>query len=197
MGVVDSAAVRAAAVLADLGREQAARVLRYLDDRAVNELLLGAEFWRQHEGRVDAPESSAALSRLRSADPATLGAILVREQAQTVAVVLGLLSAERAAAVLSELPESSRTSALTRLSTLERVNRDLLALVIETLVAELDSVGELAQVEGPTRAVTLMGGGNGSQREKVLTALEREDPRAAEAMRTRLANGTPNGNPES
>jgi flagellar motor switch protein FliG len=186
MGVVDSAAVRAAAVLADLGREQAARVLRYLDDRAVNELLLGAEFWRQHEGRTDTPQESPVLSRLRRADPATLGAILTREQPQTVAVVLGLLSAERAASVIAALPEASRALALTRLSTLERVNRDVLDLVVETLVAELDSVGELHRVEGSTRTVALMGGVHGVERERVMAAIEREDPRAAESLRALL-----------
>ncbi|MDZ4696629.1 MAG: hypothetical protein SGI86_15905 [Deltaproteobacteria bacterium] len=188
MGVVDSAAVQAAAVLVDLGREQAARVLRYLDDRAVNELLLGAVFWRQHEGGADAPQESPALSRLRRADPATLGAILTREQPQTVAVVLGLLSAERAAAVIAQLPEASRASALTRLSTLERVNRDVLDLVLETLVAELESVGELHRVDGSTRTVALMSGVDSVEREKVLSAIGREDPRAAESLRARLGH---------
>ena len=104
--------------------------------------------FRTRQGRRDeaapGPQGSP-LSVLGMASPRDIVEFLQGEHPQTVAVVLSQLAADKAAAVLAELPRDEQVDVSRRIASLEKVDLVTLSEVQEALVGRLNEFAARAQ----------------------------------------------------
>lgn len=157
--------------------------------RSVAEQVLGTDrAKRAFDGVLPPPAVDEAMAPIAHADPEALAMLLSREQAQTVALVLGAMERSRASAVMRRLPENSRGAILARLATLESVSPEILREVAQELANELraSAVGGMRQFDGRGAAVELLRSAPVAQQQEAVQAIEREDPDLAAELRSRL-----------
>jgi flagellar motor switch protein FliG len=150
---------------------------------------LGPEAARRAFDGLPAPQPvDEILGPVAEADAEALAMILAREQPQTIALVLGSLEQERAAALLRLLPDRLRPSVLRRLATLESVTAEVLREVGRALQAELRSAdgGATRRMDGKAAAVSLLRGCPAVQQTEVVGEIEKEDPELASLLRSKL-----------
>ncbi len=157
--------------------------------REVATLVLGADKARRaFDGVVPPPEVDEMLGPIAQADPEALAMVLAREQAQTVALVLGAMERGRAAEVMKRLPEANRGPILSRLATLESVSPDVLREVGQALAMELraSASGGMRQFDGKGAAVDLLRRAPVAQQTEAVQSIEKDDPDLAAELRSRL-----------
>ncbi len=152
------------------------RYLRRLATRALGEA-------RTQEIFVDAPQTS--MERLAGADHSALALVLENEHPQLVAAVISQLDTEKAARVMQELPEASRTAVLERLGRLNEVPAGLLEEVAQALSAELPQGGAEASmsVDGVARSAALVRRLGRETGELLLSQLSQDDSTLAAQIR--------------
>jgi flagellar motor switch protein FliG len=143
---------------------------------------------RAFDGVAQAPIQDEHLGVVSTADPEALATILVREQPQTAALVLGSLDVSRAGLVLKHIPEHQRPQILKRLATLESVDPDVLREVAAALSHELSESISLGtkRVEGKAAAAQLLRRCPAAQQTEVVAEIEKDDPELAADLRARL-----------
>jgi flagellar motor switch protein FliG len=143
---------------------------------------------RAFDGVVPAPPPDEFLGAIARADSESVAMVLMREQPQTVALVLSALGTEKAAAVMEHLPEAQRSSVLRRMATVESVAPEMLKEVGEALTIELRAIaaGGIRKVDGKTVAVELLRRQAAQQQGEVVSQIERDDPALAAELRSKL-----------
>ena len=157
--------------------------------RAVAEQVMGKEkAQRVFDGLAAPPQVDEAMEPIANADSEALAMVLAREQAQTVALVLGAMERDRAADVMAHLPESLRGNILNRLATLESVSPDILREVANAIAVELraSASGGMRQFDGKGAAVELLRSAPVAQQQDVVQQIEKDDPDLAADLRARL-----------
>ncbi|HVU05611.1 MAG TPA: FliG C-terminal domain-containing protein [Polyangiaceae bacterium] len=152
------------------------RYLRRLATRALGEA-------KTQEIFVDAPQT--AMERLAGTDAAALALVLENEHPQLIAAVLSQLDTEKAARVVQDLPEATRTAVLERLGRLHEVPAGLLEEIASALTAELPS-GEAEaamSVDGISRSAALVRRLGRETGELLLGALSQDDATLATQIR--------------
>lgn len=157
--------------------------------RAVATSVFGAErAQRAFDGVLPPPAVDEALEPISTADPEALAMVLAREQAQTVALVLGAMERERAGLVMKHLPEANRGQIIARLATLESVSPEILREVAVALSLELraSAAGGMRQFDGRGAAVDLLRRSPVAQQQEAVQSIEKDDPDLAAELRSRL-----------
>jgi len=157
--------------------------------REMVELTHGPEITRRaFDGVMAAPMPDEALGPIADADPESLAMVLAREQAQTVALVLSALSAEKSGAVIAFLPEKNRPEIIRRMASVESVAPEVLREVRQALTHELQSVVAegMRKVDGKGAALEMLRRASGEQQTEVLASIEMDDPALALDLRNKL-----------
>jgi len=157
--------------------------------REMAERALGQEVVRRAFDGAQTPVlADEALGAVANADPEDLATLLVREQAQTAALVLGALDPDRASAVINRIPEVRRPEILRRLAALEAVDPGVLRAVGAALSQELDQSVALGirRVDGKAAAAALLRRCPALQQSEVVAEIERDDPDLAADLRNML-----------
>lgn len=152
------------------------RYLRRVAMRALGEA-------KTQEIFVDAPQS--AIEKLASADALALAGVLENEHPQLVAAILSQLDTDKAADVLSGLPETLRPVVLERLATMTEVPAGLLEEVAAALSAELPAAEAEASmsVDGVSRSAALVRKLGRETGEALLGLLEEQNGELATEIR--------------
>ncbi len=133
--------------------------------------------------RAKSPEQSFAA--LKRADPRQVAQFLLKEHAQTVALILTNLPPEQTAAVLNEFTEEQRNDILYRIATLGKVSPALLAEMeqaVETM--SLAEVGQpMSAVGGAGPVAAILNAIPGPAGKAMLTHLETVDGQLAGEVR--------------
>ncbi len=155
------------------------------------EMLVKAEHEQSREilGRLSTAISHAPFASLRTVDGALLRPFLEDEHPQTIALVLGHLSSEQAALVLSGLPDAVRADVAHRLATMDKTSPEVVRVVESHLVRSLATLGDARDHVTVGGLDPLVGIMNRSQRETeraILLGIEERDPTLAEDLRSKM-----------
>lgn len=128
------------------------------------------------------------LGPVASADTESLAMVLLREQPQTIALVLSSLTPERAASVMDRLPLALRPQVVRRMATVEGVAPEVLREVRIALTSELQSLDAegMRRVDGRSAALEILRRSPAAQQSEILTNIEKDDPQLSNDLRSKL-----------
>ena len=143
---------------------------------------------RAFDGVLPPPQPDEVLGPISEADPEALAMVLIREQPQTIALVLSAIEADRAAAALEKLPAAIRPQVIRRMATIESVAPEVLKEVGQALALELRAVvaGGMRKVDGKSAALELLRRTPTAQQSEVVAEIEKDDPELAASLKTKL-----------
>jgi len=126
-----------------------------------------------------------SLDRVAAAEVDTLAGLLVNEDPQLTAALLSQLPADKAAAILELLPETSRPIVLTRLGTMKEIPGHLVEEIAGALAAELPEpgAGGGVPVDGVARSAALVRELTKETCELLLSDVEAENELLAQEIR--------------
>jgi flagellar motor switch protein FliG len=139
---------------------------------------------RVTQGRLELP-----FEFLHRADPRQVLSFIENEHPQTITLVLAHMPADRAAMVLSGLPEDRQRTVAHRLATMDRTSPDVIEQVEQALERRLSSVlqpSEMSAVGGVQSLVDILNRSDRGTERLILETLEREDPELADEVRQRM-----------
>lgn len=128
------------------------------------------------------------LGPVSTADADSLAMILLREQPQTIALVLSALTPERAAQVMDRLPLAMRPQVVRRMAVVDAVAPEVLREVRTALTNELQQlVAEgMRKVDGRSAALEILRRSAATQQTEILAAIEKDEPNLAGDLRSKL-----------
>ena len=143
---------------------------------------------RAFEGVQPPPPPDEVLGPIVEADPESLGMILAREHAQTVALVLSAMGPERAPPVIGYLPEDLKPAVLSRMATVDLAAPEVLREVGQALARELDAMvaDGMRQVDGRGTALAILRQSPSKQQQVVITEIEQNDMDLAQDLKSKL-----------
>ncbi len=143
---------------------------------------------RAFEGVQPPPPPDEVLGPIVEADPVSLGMILAREHAQTVALVLSAMGPERALPVMQHLPEDLKPAVLSRMASVDSVAPEVLREVGQALARELAAMvaDGMRQVDGRGTALAILRQSPSKQQQVVITEIEQSDVDLAQDLKTKL-----------
>ena len=127
----------------------------------------------------------APFKEINKVSPKLLAQILRNEHPQTLALIIGNLGGDQAAALLTNLPAGVRTEILMRLANLEAVPEEMLMAVDKVLQSQLIAMGgkEGKKVGGVQAVAEILNAVDRSTEEEVLAEIEEESSSMAEEIR--------------
>lgn len=127
----------------------------------------------------------APFRELGQVSPRMLSQILRNEHPQTLALILGHLSSDQAASLLTSLPASVRAEVLVRLARLESVPEEMLMEVDKVLTSQLIAMGgkEGKKVGGVQSVAEILNSVDRATEEEVLSEIEEDSAQLAEDIR--------------
>jgi flagellar motor switch protein FliG len=137
-----------------------------------------------------AAQTDKLLSPLLAAEPGALAEALSGEHPQTSALLLLHLPADRAAKVLSALPDASRAETVRRMATMRQVRGEVLDAVTAGIRERVSTASARPVEDDPSRALdrtaaVLQSLSRAAARE-VLDVIERQDAEQAAQLRNRV-----------
>lgn len=127
----------------------------------------------------------APFRELGQVSPRMLSQILRNEHPQTLALILGHLSSDQAASLLTSLPAGVRAEVLVRLARLESVPEEMLMEVDKVLTSQLIAMGgkEGKKVGGVQSVAEILNSVDRATEEEVLSEIEEDSAQLAEDIR--------------
>ncbi len=122
---------------------------------------------------------------IRSADPRVLANVVRGEHPQTIALVLSILSVKKACELVTHLPDKMRVEVITRMASLEKVDKRVLEDVEQVLKEELESLGnaEGRQLGGVELVATILNQMDRTLESQLLEKIEDATPELAEKIK--------------
>ena len=157
--------------------------------KSMLEATLGEEEAREILDRVTQGRVELPFEFLHRADPRQILSFIENEHPQTITLVLAHIPAERAALILSGLPEDQQRTVAHRLATMDRTSPDVIEQVEHALQRRLSSVlqpTEMSAVGGVQTLVDILNRTDRTTERLILETLERDDPELAEEVRQRM-----------
>lgn len=139
---------------------------------------------RVTQGRIELP-----FEFLHRADPRQVLSFIQDEHPQTITLVLAHMPADRAAMVLSGLPEDLQRDIAHRLAVMDRTSPDVIEQVERALERRLSSVlqpSEMTVVGGVQTLVDVLNRADRTTERLILESLEEQDPELADEVRQRM-----------
>lgn len=157
--------------------------------REVLEAGLGAQRAAEILDRLTATMTERPFEFLRRADPRQVLTYLQDEHPQTIALVLAHMGPEKAAMVLSGLPEHLQGDIAHRIAVMDHTSPDVVRQIEQVLERKLSSVLGTAKDEaagGIKPLVEILNRADRTTERLILEALERENQELAEEVRSRM-----------
>lgn len=139
---------------------------------------------RVTQGRLELP-----FEFLHRADPRQVLSFIEGEHPQTITLVLAHMPPERAAMVLSGLPEDQQRTVAHRLAVMDRTSPDVIEQVEQALERRLSSVlqpSEMSAVGGVQALVDILNRSDRGTERLILESLEMADPELVDEVRQRM-----------
>lgn len=137
------------------------------------------------QGRLDMP-----FEFLEHADTRQVVSFLQDEHPQTITLVLTHMPVDRAALVISGLPEDLQKEVAIRIATMERTSPDVVEHVEAVMASRLSSVlqptGEATDVGGVGSLVDILNRADRATERLILEGLEALDPQLADEVRQKM-----------
>ncbi len=107
------------------------------------------------------------------------------EHPQTIALILASLKSERAAEILSDLPEQIQADVAMRIVKMDQVPKEVIQEVDQMLHKEIRGIGDSGsrEVDGTTALANILNEIDKSSEEQILSLIEEEDEQMAEEVR--------------
>jgi flagellar motor switch protein FliG len=150
---------------------------------------LGPEKAREVLGRLSAALVDMPFEFLRRVDPRLVLSFLQEEHPQTMALVLGHMPSEQAAAVLSGLPENVQADVARRLAVMDRTSPEIVKQVGAYLERRLSTIlqsSDFAKVGGVGPLVEIINHSDRTTERLILEGLDRVDPELADEVRAHM-----------
>ena len=150
---------------------------------------LGPEKARDVLSRLSAALVDMPFEFLRRVDPRLVLSFLQEEHPQTMALVLGHMPSEQAAAVLSGLPESVQADVARRLAVMDRTSPEIVKQVGAYLEKRLSTIlqsSDFSKVGGVKPLVEIINHSDRQTERLILEGLDRIDPALAEEVRAHM-----------
>ncbi len=130
--------------------------------------------------------TSHALEFLNTVDPKITKNIVIKEQPQTIALILAYMQPDRASQVLAILPEDMRADVVLRMSHLDPVSPEILQDIEEVLEEEIKAIGALSSenVGGLEQVAEMFNQMDKSSMTEILTEIEELNPELADNIRS-------------
>ena len=157
--------------------------------RSILEETLGEEHANDILDRVTQGRLELPFEFLHRADPRQVLTFIEHEHPQTITLVLAHMPADKAAMVLSGLPEEAQRSVAHRLAVMDRTSPDVIEQVEQVLERRLSSVlqpSEMSAVGGVQSLVDILNRSDRGTERLILESLERGDPELADEIRQRM-----------
>lgn len=142
------------------------------------------------QGQKLSEQLGRGTGRMRSlemADASIVGRILRLEHPQTIAMILAHATADKASAILMQLPEALRTEIMIRLSKLEPVDPELIMEIDQHLIEEIEKMGSLHQRKlGGSRKVAEILNRLDKDGQQILANIEERSPDLSEEIRQKM-----------
>lgn len=121
----------------------------------------------------------------RKSDPIQLLKTIVNEHPQTIALILCFLQSDKAAAILSGLPEEIKSDVAYRIATMNKTSPKVIKQVEQILDKKLSNVleGNFESYGGIKTLVEILNSANRGTEKSILESLEQEDADLAEEIK--------------
>jgi flagellar motor switch protein FliG len=149
---------------------------------------VGATRAREIMQRLESSFKATGFSLLKDIDPKQLSGFFQNEHPQTTALILTQLSANQAAAVLSELAPELQTEVSLRVATMEKISPEILKDIELTLEAHFgaDSGRDLSVSGGAKTIAEILNLVDTTAEKNILQSLEAEDPDLAAEVKNMM-----------
>jgi len=157
--------------------------------RRMLEESMGEERAAEFMDRLSALLAGQPFDFLQKADGSQVHSLISGEHPQTIALVLAHLRADRASAIMKNLPGDLRADVALRIATMEQASPEVVSLVAENLqhrATMLLTTGEYASVGGVQPLVEILNRTDPGTEKQVLEELEARDTELAEVVRSQL-----------
>jgi flagellar motor switch protein FliG len=126
-----------------------------------------------------------SLTRLRTADPQQLAAIIRNEHPQTIALILAFLDPGQVAGVLKERDGALGSDVLLRIARMEKVLPDVLRIIEDSVGAEADLslTGDLSAAGGPAAVAEVLNLVSAAMEKDLLDGVAQVDPALSEQIK--------------
>ncbi len=124
----------------------------------------------------------------RKADPSQILNFIQNENPQTIALVLSYLQFERAAVILSSLPQEKQAEVARRVAVMDSTSPEIIAQVERVLEQKLSSTvtQDYTNAGGIESIVQILNGVDRGTERTILDSLEIQDPELAEEIKKRM-----------
>ncbi len=149
---------------------------------------VGANRAREIMQRLESSFKATGFSLLKDIDPKQLSGFFQNEHPQTTALILTQLTANQAAAVLSELAPELQTEVSLRVATMEKISPEILKDIELTLEAHFgeDSGRDLSVSGGAKTIAEILNLVDTTAEKNILQSLEAEDPDLAAEVKNMM-----------
>jgi flagellar motor switch protein FliG len=154
----------------------------------VLEAALGPRKAKEILEKVQGAIRTTGFNMLDNVDPNQLINFIQKEHPQTVAVLLGHMTPEKAANILSQLPAERQVEVTTRIATMESISPDILHQVEQVLAQQMKSMfsGESTKIGGPEAVAEILNRVDRTAERNIITGMERDTPDLAEEIKKRM-----------
>lgn len=135
--------------------------------------------------RVEAAMQVSAFHLLQTVETAQLVNFIQNEHPQTAALILAHLNARKAADIIANLPEESRTEIMYRLATMGKTSPELLRDIEDVIRQHISAVfgAELSASGGVEKVAEILNSSSRTVERAVLEALRERDPELATSVK--------------
>lgn len=138
--------------------------------------------------RLESSFRTSGFNLLKNIDSKQLVGFIQNEHPQTIALILTQLTAQQAAAVLSELPPELQAEVALRIATMEKISPDILKEIESTLEAHFQesAEGDLSVSGGAKTMAEILNLIESAAEKNILQSLEAENPDLAAEIKNMM-----------
>jgi len=151
----------------------------------VLEEALGPNKAREILEKVRSTIRTTGFNMLNNVDPNQLTNFVQKEHPQTVALLLAHMSAEKAAQIISALPQEMQVDVASRIATMESISPEVLHQVEQVLAQQMKTMfsGDTAEVGGVKSVAEILNLVDRGAEKNILGNLERDNPELATSIK--------------
>jgi len=156
--------------------------------REIVEKAVGSKKATEILSRLESSFRTSGFNLLKNIDSKQLVGFIQNEHPQTIALILTQLTAQQAAAVLSELPPELQAEVALRISTMEKISPDILKEIESTLEAhfQASAEGDLSVSGGAKTMAEILNLIESAAEKNILQSLEAENPDLAAEIKNMM-----------
>ena len=156
--------------------------------REILEKAVGSKKATEILSRLESSFRTSGFNLLKNIDSKQLVGFIQNEHPQTIALILTQLTAQQAAAVLSQLPPELQAEVALRIATMEKISPDILKEIESTLEAHFQesAEGDLSVSGGAKTMAEILNLIESAAEKNILQSLEAENPDLAAEIKNMM-----------